>query len=969
MAKILKVQADFQDKLAASERMATISRETCILLPAGGRTTNHMRMPLSALPASGLHSTAGTPGMVSRCSSFKSVGPRGPGRGHDSAVAGAAVGNPDFASSKAAGTCGSATPYSLQPTPRSPTPLSVREVGAAPGSARERVDPAAASALATHHHVPMQHRLPPTLISSSSLQQRLQRMRVGASARMLGGNAGGLESGDLPLHMFNSASGDCLLRAQISTSAGGQQQPAVLEGHASAPVGMGPGAAEAVPAGHDAAEAAAAAGQQLLADGQGGGNSSTLAARRAGGPAMLTPQMSGELFTQPQQQQHRPGSQQAAADDQPTPAAEWAALPPRYSRQQQQRSPPVSPRQPVADGPPSSSTHNSDSTNTPATEGRRDSFDSATSQPSGGAFRRPVVHFSRPCPPDSPRAAAAASGPGLSPRSPRSLTSQGSGSRAISGVITHGAAGRTLRPAAGAGSGRLLPAASAGGSSTGSLPPFGQVHGAGSSGGGAGAGSSGGGAPLHPMPPLPSRGRSGRSFDRQHSSQHVPSADHLAVVIPPCPQGPPSRSGTPGTAAPGAVSLMAHPSISHLSVPPQPWGLPPDAALLNTSFGSSPLGPWGSGSKAAFRAATTGGIVGVPVQPQQSFNRWSAGGVAEQRSFTRPAGQVASGHGNSRVTSPLLSDQEGPAAGAAAAAGADGSVLLPGQSRPASSTETAAIAAAIDDDTLVGELGPADNTFFGPVCNSHGFLLPPAHMEHGWGRVKWAIRTKELFDLPRRESYDVVSATFKRLFPDEFDRAIPVIKHRGVDKLLLQWEAAVAALERAELKKQRTGREPLRLTGACGPLLGCCAESIGCGCCPCGMSCMPHPGSTCLPEGCTVKIIPELQVRQQTCMQHACTCAHSQHGLHKCWETPSGVCCRTAALVSSGNTCLMQYKYSAVSACADVFLPSPILSSLPPACRTPSRAWRQRSSRRGAPRSPPPSRPAGLCCSRRRAQP
>jgi hypothetical protein len=135
------------------------------------------------------------------------------------------------------------------------------------------------------------------------------------------------------------------------------------------------------------------------------------------------------------------------------------------------------------------------------------------------------------------------------------------------------------------------------------------------------------------------------------------------------------------------------------------------------------------------------------------------------------------------------------------------------------------------------------------------------HDLRGWARVRWAFRSKELRDLTRRETYDVVSSTFARLFPRDFDRAIPVIKHKGVDTLLLQWEAAVAALERAELKRLRTGREPLRLAGMCGPLFGCCAESIGCSCCACAMHCADSPNSSCcLPQGATVRIIPELQV-------------------------------------------------------------------------------------------------------------
>jgi hypothetical protein len=327
---------------------------------------------------------------------------------------------------------------------------------------------------------------------------------------------------------------------------------------------------------------------------------------------------------------------------------------------------------------------------------------------------------------------------------------------------------------------------------------------------------------------------------------------------------------------------MAHASMTHIHVPPQPWGLPPDAALLNTSFSSGPLGTWNSGSK-GYRAATTGGISAQPSpRQQQSFNRWSAGGIAEQRSLLGQSSQAAAGYGASRVTSPLLSDTD---AVATIIAGSEGAVLVPGQSRPVSSTE--AIAAAIDEQAPVGEAGQVNDAFFD---QRHGFFPIPPHVR-GWARVQWAYHSKELFDLPRRESYDVVSATFKRLFPQEFDRAIPVINHRGVDKLLLQWEAAVAALERAELKRRRTGREPLRLTGRCGPLLGCCAESIACGCCPCGMSCMDEESGACWPAGSAVKIIPELQV----CLLAATPSAVLDDGRH-CHKHSILLLCWPAAL-------------------------------------------------------------------------
>jgi len=78
-----------------------------------------------------------------------------------------------------------------------------------------------------------------------------------------------------------------------------------------------------------------------------------------------------------------------------------------------------------------------------------------------------------------------------------------------------------------------------------------------------------------------------------------------------------------------------------------------------------------------------------------------------------------------------------------------------------------------------------------------------------------------------------------------------------VDLLLMEWEATVAALEKAELTKERTGREPLKLDSArCGKLLTCCPGACGCAGC--------HSYTICL-EACCGRshmkpIIPELLV-------------------------------------------------------------------------------------------------------------
>jgi hypothetical protein len=361
----------------------------------------------------------------------------------------------------------------------------------------------------------------------------------------------------------------------------------------------------------------------------------------------------------------------------------------------------------------------------------------------------------------------------------------------------------------------------------------------------------------------------------------------------------------------GAMPPMPvmHPGLlSGAPLPPQPWGLPPDAALLPTSFGSGPLSQ-------VMRAATTGGTA-AQGRPQ----RWSSNGLTEQ------------GLQHGAVSSPQSgSDAEAAAEGAAAAAGGDapcGAPLRgksPGMSRRTSSTGLA----ACDSRRCV------EPYFTKQACalpSEPPFLGIPAHVR-GWARVRFAYRLRALHALPTRESYDIVSATFSRLFPNDFDRAIPVISHREVDKLLVQWEAAVAALERAELRWQLTGREPRRLRGNCGPLVGCCDS--GCGGCCCGASCL-----ACCPEARTVNIIAELTVRA------ALDQAAASRSLSPLASAPCPLCCPHAL----HHCCWCAGVHGAVH-------------------RSAYKAWSTPLRRRGARPSRPRSRPAGLCCSRARAPP
>eukprot|EP00775_Hariotina_reticulata_P011017 gene11017-11171_t len=198
----------------------------------------------------------------------------------------------------------------------------------------------------------------------------------------------------------------------------------------------------------------------------------------------------------------------------------------------------------------------------------------------------------------------------------------------------------------------------------------------------------------------------------QHSHASIP-ADHLSVLIPPMPHGPPSRTFSPLSGGSGGGAA----SIGYGGLSPQPWGLPADAATIKSSLTMVNQG------------------LGSP----------------------RAAGPNARTH---------LAQQ------------------LKGRSRRMS---------------IPGKW-------------------------RGWARVRFALYYRNynrfhncksvLLRLPEMEMYSIVTSTFNRLFPKDFDRAIPVFNHKKVDLLLMDWEAAVAALEKAEMTRERTGREPLRLDNA-----------------------------------------------------------------------------------------------------------------------------------------------------------
>eukprot|EP00798_Chlamydomonas_sp_ICE-L_P017208 gene17208-23528_t len=90
---------------------------------------------------------------------------------------------------------------------------------------------------------------------------------------------------------------------------------------------------------------------------------------------------------------------------------------------------------------------------------------------------------------------------------------------------------------------------------------------------------------------------------------------------------------------------------------------------------------------------------------------------------------------------------------------------------------------------------------------AEGGVFPPG------GRSKWALVRQAVFSgqvraLLLNKRYSVVTATFKRLFPHDFDRAIPVIRHHHVDRLLSTLDSHMGDYERAKQSYQQSGKRP-----------------------------------------------------------------------------------------------------------------------------------------------------------------
>eukprot|EP00798_Chlamydomonas_sp_ICE-L_P013783 gene13783-19691_t len=78
-----------------------------------------------------------------------------------------------------------------------------------------------------------------------------------------------------------------------------------------------------------------------------------------------------------------------------------------------------------------------------------------------------------------------------------------------------------------------------------------------------------------------------------------------------------------------------------------------------------------------------------------------------------------------------------------------------------------------------------------------------------WGYVRAAVFDGRVAELLYLKEYSVVTATFKSIFKGDFERAIPVIRHKAVDKLLMRMDREMWQWQKANLSYKRHGKRPI----------------------------------------------------------------------------------------------------------------------------------------------------------------
>lgn len=84
-----------------------------------------------------------------------------------------------------------------------------------------------------------------------------------------------------------------------------------------------------------------------------------------------------------------------------------------------------------------------------------------------------------------------------------------------------------------------------------------------------------------------------------------------------------------------------------------------------------------------------------------------------------------------------------------------------------------------------------------------------------WAAVRRACESGALRRLGRSQSYSLVANIFSSLFPDDYDRVVPVFNFRRVDLLMRQWDVKQGQLEAALFKLRHTGQRPLANERGC----------------------------------------------------------------------------------------------------------------------------------------------------------
>jgi hypothetical protein len=279
---------------------------------------------------------------------------------------------------------------------------------------------------------------------------------------------------------------------------------------------------------------------------------------------------------------------------------------------------------------------------------------------------------------------------------------------------------------------------------------------------------------------------------------------------PPGPSAAAAAANAPAAPVPPAAGLRQTASTLSLRAPPPPPLTVPSSRSstrggAGPSDGGSGGGQGGQAAGAAPAAASssqpptrppTGGstppslaVAAAPQHPRRSSS--AAGdhhpsGHAQRyggRRSTRSSGGGGSGAPSSTIEIAATIGSNGATASALA------QTLVP-----------PAVAPRFEDDDGK-QLEP-----FAPTAadDPNAALPPPPTRPRGWALVRAALVSGRLLSLPDDPlGYSVVTSTFRRLFPLDYQGAVPVVDYSRVDALLMRWEGAVARLQRLQYVRDR----------------------------------------------------------------------------------------------------------------------------------------------------------------------